>query len=185
MRDLIIATRYAQALFNVVVAQHLDGEVEEELIAFSSALQSSSDLKKFFESPKFDFESKRKFLQRIYQERRSQQHGILINFFSLLLEKKRFYLIHEIAIAFKKISDDFQGQSVAEIKTAVPLDHPTEKMIVAQLEKLAGYHITVKKVVDPKLLGGVAVRVRNRIIDGSVRHELDRMKKVLTQIKTV
>ena len=108
-----------------------------------------------------------------------------MNFFSILLEKNRFGLIHEIVTAFKKIADEFQGQSEAEIQTAFTLDHEVEKTIVSKLEKMAGHKITVRKMVDRNLLGGVIVRIRNKVIDGSVRHQIDLMKKDLTSIKTI
>ena len=120
-----------------------------------------------------------KFLQKIYQEKRHEVYGVLLNFFTLLLEKRRFHLIHEIAVTFKRIADEAQGQGVAEIRSAVELSADTQARLVSKLEKLAGYKITVKKEVDRSLIAGVVIRVKNKVIDGSIRHHLDHLKKEL------
>ena len=178
-RDLTAATRYAQALFEIARLMHRDEVIESELESFSKSLKAKPEIERFLNNPYFRVEQKRAFLTRLYQERREPVYEQLLNFFMVLLEKNRFHLIHEITLEFKRIADEAQGQGVAEIHTAVPLDPKTETEIVSRLEKIAGYKITVKREINPSLLGGVAVRVKNKIIDGSLRHRLDAMKKEL------
>ena len=178
-RDLSAATRYAQALFEIARLTHQDELVEAELESFSKSLKDNQELQKFLLNPYFRVEQKRTFLQRLYQERRQDIYEQLLNFFTVLLEKNRFHMIHEIAVEFKRIADEAQGQGVAEIFSARPLDPKAEAAIVSRIEKIAGYKMTVKKEVSPQLLGGVTVRVKNKIIDGSLRYRLDIMKKEL------
>ena len=185
MKDLLAANRYAQALFNIARMLHKDEEIEAELEAFSTALKKSTEFNKFFENPGIPVEQKIKSLLRIYQERNHEIYEVLINFFSILLEKNRFELIHEIAVSFKRIADEAQGQGVAQILTAIPLEASAEKDIVLRLEKIAGYTIKVQKIVNPELVGGVVVKVRNKILDGSVKSQIDGIKKTLTKIRSI
>ena len=164
---------------------HEDLEIQEELESFSSALKRSPDLEGFFANPYFTLETKRRFLQKIYQKKMREVFGLLLNFFSLLLEKNRFHLIHEILESFKRIVDRERGMGVAEIRTAVPLDERSEKLLTGQLERMAGYKIRVKKEVDPALIGGVVVKVRNKVLDGSVKNRIELFKKELTKIKSI
>ncbi len=184
-RDLVAATRYAQALFEIARGLHQDAEIEEELESLSQALKQSPQMEKFLNRPHIHRDEKRKLLQKIYQERRHEIYETLLDFFTLLFEKGRFGLIHEIAVSFKRIADEAQGQGIAELRSAVTLDAATEARIVSNLEKLAGYKITVKKEVDPTLIGGVVIRVKNKIIDGSIKHRIEVLKKELTKIQTI
>ena len=185
MKDLLVASRYAQALFEIARLTHKDEEIEAELDAFSEALKKSPELEIFFKNPQLDLQQKKSFLMRIYQKRNHEIYEILLNFFMVLFEKQRFYLIHEIAVSFKRIADEAQGQGVAEIKTATTLDTHSEAVIVSRLEKIAGYKITVKKELDPSIIGGVVVKIKNKIWDGSVRHKIDLLTKELTKIQAI
>ena len=69
--------------------------------------------------------------------------------------------------------------------TATVLSPMHEGQIVSRMEKIAGYKITVKKDIDARLIGGVVVKVKNKVWDGSVRHKIDLIKKELTKIRTI
>ena len=185
VKDLQVASRYAQALFDISRLTHEDEVVEAELESISEALKKSPEIEKFLLNPQLKVDEKRKFLQRIYQERRHEIYGTLLNFFTVLFDKNRFGLIHEIAVAFKRIADEAQGQGVAQIMTATVLSPMHEGQIVSRMEKIAGYKITVKKDIDARLIGGVVVKVKNKVWDGSIKHTLDLMKKELTKIRTI
>ena len=178
-KDLLAANRYAQALFEISRLMHCDDEIEAELDSFSAALKSSSELRDFFSNPHLRTDEKRKFLMKIYQEREKDYYEILVNFFTVLFEKNRFVLIHDIAVSFKRISDEAKGQAVADLRSAVPLAPKTEQEISDQIEKLAGYKIVVRKEIDPSLVGGVFVRVRNRVIDGTIKNRIENLKREL------
>ena len=175
-KDLLVARRYAQALFEIAKLTHQDVEMEEELGAFSKALKHAPEIETFLKNPSLSAEDKRKTIGKIYQERVRDLYEILLNFFTLLLEKNRFALIHDIAREFKQIADHERGIGEAEIRTAVALSAQSETAIVSRLEKIAGYKIRVKKEVDPALIGGVIVKVRNKIIDGSVKNRIHNLK---------
>lgn len=181
MKDILAATRYAQALFDIVRLTHQDELVEAELESFSVALKKSPELEKFLNNPKLRTEEKRKFLLKLYQERKQDFYEILLNFYTILFEKNRFHLIHEICSNFKRIADEAQGQGVAEIRSATALNSTAEAKIVSRLEAIAGYKIMVKKEVDPTLLGGVVLRVRNHVFDGSIKNKLNNLKKELVR----
>ena len=185
MMDVLAADRYAQALFEIVRFTHQDEVIEEELGSFSAALKRSPEIEKFLQSPQLGVDEKRAMLLKIYQERRHEVYGVLLNFFTLLLEKGRFHLIHEITVSFKRIADEAQGQGTAELHSASPLKTEAERHIVERLERIAGYKIRVKRIVDPSLIGGVVVKVRNKVIDGSVKNKIQQIRKELTKIQSI
>ncbi len=195
VKDLLAAHRYARALFEIARDMHQDEVIEAELESLASALKSSPEIEKFLTNPRLKVEEKKSFLGRIYQALPAKPEmklsgqepvrDILLNFFLVLFEKNRFYLIHEIAVHFKRVADEAQGQGVAEICTAVPLKADAQAAIVNRLEKIAGYKITVRNKVDPSLIGGVMVKVRNKVIDDTVRYKIEQFKKELTKVQSI
>lgn len=185
MKDLLAADRYAAALFEIARFTHKDEEIEAELEAFSSALKRSPEIEKFLSNPQLNIEQKRNLLARIYQERNHEIYEVLLNFFMILFEKSRFNLIHEIAVSFKRIADEAQGQGVADIKTAFPLDAQSEATLISRMETIAGYKIAVKKEIDPTLIGGVVIRLKNKVFDGSVKHKIELLTKEMTKLQTI
>ena len=185
MIDTVAAQRYARALFEISREAGRDQWVEDELEAFSAALKGSEELQSFLESPKVSAEEKRKLLEKISPASGDAVAQVLNKFFALLLKKNRFTLIHEIAVAFKRISDEAQNEAMAEIKTAVPLTGDLERQMVSRLEKMTGAKIAVKKEVDPRLIGGVSVRMNNKILDGSIYSKIQSLKRQLVSARTI
>lgn len=181
IKDLLVAERYAQALFEISRALGKDEEVEAQLENFSAALKSDPGLERLFGNPYLSLGQKRGFLAKLFAGP-DQVSKLLLDFYTVLFEKGRFALVHEIAAVFKRIADEAQGQATIQIRSASPLSAAQEAAIVGRLESMAGYKIAVEKMVDPSLIGGVVVRLKNRVLDGSVRHRIDEMKKELLKI---
>ncbi len=179
MKDWLAAERYARALFEIVAARGNDRDVEAELESFSASLKAEPEFGKFLNNPSFRVEQKRKLLETLYPKNKT-----LLDFLTLLFEKNRFNLIHEIAVSFKKIADMAQGEGLAEIQSAVALDAQSEKAIVSRLEKISGQKLVIKKAVNPALVGGVVVRMQNKVLDGSVKFKIETLKREMTKIAT-
>jgi len=185
VKDLLAADRYAQALFEIARLTHQDEAFEAELESFSAALEETPALETFFKNPRLSLEEKKKYLVKVYPKRNHEIFETLVNFFMILFKKNRFYLIHEITRHFCRIADEANGRSTAEIRTAVALDLPSEAAIVSRLERMAGTKITVKKEIDSTLIGGVVIKLKNKILDGSVRNRLHLLTQALTQIRSI
>jgi F-type H+-transporting ATPase subunit delta len=75
--------------------------------------------------------------------------------------------------------EESQGLSRATVVTAVPLPDDLERDLAARLEKLTGRRLLLTKTVDPAVLGGVRVTMGDRVIDGTVRTNLDKLRAQL------
>lgn len=177
-KDLPVSYRYAQALFEIAREAGEDESVEAELEAFSSALKSSPGIERFLGNPAFGPAEKRRLLSRIFPQ-------TLVRFLLLLFRKNRFYLIHDVAVHFRKIADESQGQGVAEIRSAAPIKPAHRAEIVSRIEKISGKKMVVLEEVDESLIGGVIVKVGNRVFDDSVRAKINNFKKELTKIQSI
>lgn len=179
MNELVIASRYASALFEIAHPAGQDEAIEAELVSFSAALKASPELEQFFNNPYYSLEDKTKALRGLYKGKAGSEQETLVKFFGVILRKNRFYLVHDIAVLYKKIADEFQQQATLVIRSAVTLSEPAEREIVSRMEKIAGAKVEVTKEVDPSILGGVIVRFRNKVLDGSVKSKIQSLKKEL------
>ena len=75
-----------------------------------------------------------------------------------------------------------RGISLAEVRTALPLDETQRTAITERLRAMTGDRIEIREVVDDALIGGVSVRIGDRLYDASVRSRLERLRARLTAV---
>ena len=194
-KDLLASHRYAQAIFEIAREAGEDEYVESELEALSQALKSTPGIERFLGNPAVGQAEKRRIIERIFSAqggsasdgkgKGSKMDETLIRFLLLLFAKGRFYLIHDIAVHFRKVADESQGQGVVEIRSAMPLKPEHQAAIVSRIEKISGKKMTVHAQVDESLIGGVVVKIGNKVIDDSTRTKIGNFKKELTKIQSI
>ena len=179
MKNILAANRYAEALLETVRAIGKDEETEAELESLSTSLKDAPEIEKFLHHPQIDIEQKNQWFKKVYSEQDKTVSDILLKFIAVLFKKNRFDLIHEISSAFKRMADEAQGQATAWVKTSVPLEVRSEQAIVSKLERIVGCKIELKKELDAKILGGVVVRFKNKVLDGSVKNRIHNLKMAM------
>jgi len=172
----VIAKRYAQGLFAVAKENNLVEDVKLELGRTSSELAKNKDLIKVLTHPKIRLSEKRTILNKLLGDGVSR---VSQSFFNLLLEKKRLGIIFFISSEFSSLLDTYQGVIRAEAKTAVPLKEEEKVKLKEELEKRLSKKTLLKTVVDKELLGGVWIKTGDRVIDGSVKGYLKRLREEL------
>jgi F-type H+-transporting ATPase subunit delta len=70
-----------------------------------------------------------------------------------------------------------RGQSVAEVRSAVPLTEEQIQRLTAALNKATGKNLTIKTVVDESVIGGIVTTIDDEVIDGSVRHRVTKLRE--------
>lgn len=172
----VIAKRYAQGLFAVAKENNLLEDVKLELGRTSSELAKNKDLIKILTHPKIRLSEKRTILNKLLGAQISKVSQAFLN---LLLEKRRLEIISFISLEFSSLLDTYQGVARIEAKTAVPLREEEKVKLKKELEKRLSKKTLLKTVVDKELLGGVWIKVDDRVIDGSVKGYLKRLKEEL------
>ncbi len=97
----------------------------------------------------------------------------------LLVERDRVALLPAISAAYAELLDEREGIAKARITTAVEIDGPQRQAVVERLAAATGKKIQATFDVDASLLGGLKVRVGDRLTDISVRAQLERMRAAL------
>ncbi|MEW9702343.1 F0F1 ATP synthase subunit delta [Paenibacillus sp. SI8] len=176
MSDIVVAKRYARALFEVAQAKSLIAQVEEELKSVASAIRDNADLQKFLNHPNIGTSVKTDLLKQIFEGKVSEP---VWNTLLVLIDKGRQSILSALVADYVKIANEALGQASATVYSAIVLTDDQQAEIAAHFSKVTGKTIRVNNVVEPKLLGGIQVRIGDRLYDGSLAGKLDRLSKAL------
>ena len=102
-----------------------------------------------------------------------------VNLFRLLRRKSRLALGPSIVSFFHELLDEERGVARALVTTAVDLDAERRTQLEQRLSAQTGRRVTVEARVDPAILGGVVVRIGDRLVDGSTRARLRNLRSQL------
>ncbi|MFP5342595.1 MAG: F0F1 ATP synthase subunit delta [Candidatus Limnocylindria bacterium] len=103
----------------------------------------------------------------------------LTNLVLLLLKRGRIVDLPRVAAEFRRLDDRRQGITHASVTSATALTPDEVRALTARLEQSTGGRIALETSVDEALLGGLVVRLGDRLIDGSVRGRLERLRNQL------
>ena len=98
------------------------------------------------------------------------------NFVQVLVQNRRLGLIAQIRDMFEALRREHEGTMEATVVSAMPLADGQLQSLVATLEKKYGRKITAKVELDPKLIGGLRVKVGSRLVDASIAAKLGRLQ---------
>lgn len=172
-----IAKVYSEALFDVARDRGRLDEVREQLGQFADAVDADRDLQVFFFSPYFSSAEKREGISKAV----SGADPELINFLELLAEKHRMPALFRIRARFDELWDQANQRLEVTVTSAVPLDPSVIESIGAEIERKTGKTIELKGEVDDTIIGGLVLRVGNRVLDASVHSRLDKLRREVAQ----
>ncbi|BDC50230.1 ATP synthase subunit delta [Bryobacterales bacterium F-183] len=178
----LIATRYAAALADSVTAagtQVVGHAAAEQLRSVEAAVRENGSLRAIFQNPAVSKPRKRAVIGRL-----SDGLGLsrqIKNFLFVTADRGRIGQLSEIREAFEEILDERLGFVRADISSATALDDGQRQRLEAQLARLAAKQIRPRYSVDPSLVGGVIARVGSTVYDGSVRGQLEVLRRRLTR----
>jgi len=177
-----VATRYASALADVVTAARSPLKPEQaaaELRAFETTLQGSPELRHALVTPAVPASRKRAVVGHIAGL--LQLSPIARNLLFVLVDRRRMTSLAAIIESFERIVDERMGFARAEIVAAREMSAAQRAAVNAQLERLTGKHVRMRFAVDDGLIGGVVARIGSTVYDGSVRGELQSLKRRLSE----
>lgn len=168
-----IARVYADALFEASEAKGNLDDVHSELDQFTDELDQSNDMRVFFFSPYFSSTEKREAISKAV----SGASPELVNFLELLAEKHRMPAIFRIRRRFDELWAKAKKRLEVTLTSAVELDRKIVDQVGEQIERQTDRSIDLTSEVDPEILGGLVLRVGNRVLDASLRSKLETLRK--------
>ena len=170
-----VATEYAQAVFDTATEK---GELDvwrADLNIIAATVREptlSGMLRSASLSPSQKMEAISRRLVRVGSQ--------TLNFVRLLIEQDRIELIDQILSEYERLLDThYLGVEYVEITTAIPLDEEQKERISRRLSEITSKQIRLSTLTNPSILGGMIIRIGDRVIDGSVRNKLIELKQSL------
>jgi F-type H+-transporting ATPase subunit delta len=170
------ARRYAEAAFEIAVR---DDAVDAWLAALSAAEERLSDAQaaRLLASPALPVAARVELLDRLLGLDAARGPRNLV---ALLIRRGRFDELASVVREFRRLDARRRGRVEAVVTSAAPLDDAARAALSQRLSAMTGQDVQTEERVDPDLLGGVQIRVGDRLIDGSVRGRLERLRATLT-----
>lgn len=180
MMDRGVSSRYATALFNSALQQNIIDDVHEQMMTIKKVVETNKRFFNFLVSPQVRTEDKHDILDSTLKGNASD---LFVRFLHLLVDKKRILLVKEIADEFHELYEDHKGVLMVRVTTAIPLDEAMERQVIDRLRAETGKDVRIDTAVDPGIVGGVILQFKDKIIDGSVRFRLEKLRRELDAIR--
>ncbi len=177
-----VANRYARALVDIVMAPGSSLKPEDavaQLHTVEELIGASSELRTALLTPAISNSRKRAVVGAILEK--LSVAPFIRNFLYVIINHRRISWLGEIREAFELLLDERLGFVRAEVSSATPLDARRGANLEAELSRLTGKRMRLRFSVDSGLLGGVVARIGSTVFDGSVRGQLQQLRRQLTE----
>jgi F-type H+-transporting ATPase subunit delta len=157
-----------------------EGAVErynEELTRSNAVIEGNGELLAILSNPAYAIEAKREILKDVIGK--LGLSPIVSNFLQLLLDRGRLEFLSEIAESYGVFADELSGIVRPVLTSAFPLENARIEEMKAALAKVSGKQVQLQVQVDPSLIGGIVATIGDKVFDGSVKTQLERIKDTL------
>ena len=165
---------YADALFRVAAAEGKLDEVEDELFRFARVLDGSSELREALTDGSTPAPRRQQIVEDLLAGKATSTTTALV---SMVVGTGRGRELPEIINSLVEKIAQSSNKVVAEARSAVNLTDDQRQRLAAALSAATGKDVEVKVIVDPRVLGGIVAQIGDSVIDGTVRHRLEQLRK--------
>lgn len=177
----LVGTTYGEALFELAVEEGKEDEFLDEIIQLKELLGQNPDFGKLMNHPKILKENKLEVLEEVFKGRISDE---LLGFLHLIVTKDRYGDIDQILDYFVDEVKSLKGIGIAYVTTAMDLSEAKKKEIEAKLLATTSYKkMEMHYQVDGELIGGMVIRIGDRVVDSSVRNKIFELQRELLKAK--
>lgn len=170
------ARRYATALLELGKERDEVKPILKDMAFINATLDGSSELVLFLQSPIVKFDDKKAVLNALFSDEVTE---VTRKFLELLVRKNRSNMLHQVSESFLKLYNKYAGIIEVEVMVAHELDDSQKEKLHKQLEKKTGKKVDLTIQIDASLKGGMAVRIEDTVIDGTVKHKLRELEEQL------
>ena len=178
MSDVIIARRYAPALFDIAAERQQVAQVEQELADLVALVKENQDFRRFMYDQKLTPAGKKGMLKNILGGRLSVT---TLHFLFLVVDKRREKFLESMRKELRSFINQAGNILEGEVDSAVPLSPEEIAGLESALGSMVKKNVRLVNMVVPELLGGLRVRLGDRTMDSSLRQRLAALKQKLLE----
>ncbi|MBE5883766.1 MAG: F0F1 ATP synthase subunit delta [Lachnospiraceae bacterium] len=177
----LVSKTYGEALFEIAIEENKAQELMEEIGAVQKALKENVELDKLLKHPGIPKQEKMQVMDNIFKGRVSDE---LTGFLQIVISKERYNDLQAIFQYFIDKVKEVEGIGVAYVTTAVELTEDQKTAVQSKLLQTTAYQtMEMHYSVDSSLIGGMVIRINDRVVDSSIRTKLNDMTKQLLNIQ--
>ncbi|KAB3530895.1 F0F1 ATP synthase subunit delta [Alkaliphilus serpentinus] len=175
----LVAKRYSNALFEVALEINTIDVFKEELMFISNCLKEYSQLDELLASPLIQLQEKKDLVTQIFKDGVSNE---MLNFLYILLDKRRQGYLQDITTEYVALANASKNMVSAVAITASPMKMVDLQVLEAKLSKSSGKNVQLTNQVDGDIIGGILIKMGDKVIDGTIKNRLGQLKEQLSQI---
>ena len=168
--------RYAEALFETAMSHDALDEVSADLQAFIEILEESDQLRRFLQSFRVTASDKVRVFREVFD---GKVNNLLLNTLALLLKHQRGDIIPEMSQAFTEKVKTHHNIVGVHVYTARKLSADVRSQVKKALESVLNKQVELTETVDEALQGGIKLRIKNTVYDGTIAHQLAKLREQL------
>ena len=183
MRDSSIARNYAEALLALARKAKDTTGWGGLMTALGDAVAQDATLRNFLAAPQVSVDQKNEVLQKALGAGGVKAPRPFVLFVQKLVTNRRQMLLPEVAVEYHNLLDEAEGRVHARVTVSRAYDEAGRAAIAKALTAALKKEVVAHVAVDPRILGGVVVRVGDTVMDGSVRRRLSRLRDRLVSAR--
>lgn len=177
----LVSKVYGDALYEAAREAGRMDDMYEEAKALLKILEENQGLQKMLDNPKVIREEKESVIETVFRGRISNE---IVELMKLMIVKGRYSSIESVLEYFIGLVKEEKKIGIASVTTAVELTDVQKKAIVARLLETTRYEsFEMNYGVDSSLIGGMVIRIGDRVLDSSIRTKLYELSKGLRKIQ--
>lgn len=182
MASIRIVKRYALALYKAASEESSVEVVLSDAHWLCNVIDSSKELRSLLTSPIVRHDKKKAVLAEIFSEHVSKLTMLFVN---LLVGKRRESALYEVLCEYETICNDSNNRIKAHCVSAVELSEAVQNQLTAALTVKTGKTVVPSFSVNPELIGGISIQVKDVVYDGSAASQLKSLYKELSAVEAV
>lgn len=177
----LVSKTYAQALFELAVEENKTASLLDEAAALLEVIRANDEFGQFMNHPKIPKENKIEVVKNVFENKISRE---LVGFLITIVEKDRYCEIENILGGFIAAVKEYSNIGTAYVTTAIALENNEKNDIESRLLATTKYK-TIECVYDVNkdLIGGMVIKMGDRVVDSSIRTKLDKLQRELLAIQ--
>ena len=170
---------YGTALYEAAEASGRAAAIERDLVAIRDAITGSPELTRLLDNPAFPARGKKDILLELA----TGSDPLVRNLLQVLVDNGRLTALSDVVDVFSARVREAEQLLSVELTTAVPVGDDEADRLRGRIAQASGKDVTLRRRVDPAVVGGIVLRIGDQLIDASVRGRLDGLRLALRKAR--
>ena len=175
-----VASRYAKAIFDLVLESNEVAKLETDVESLASALEGSQELRGLISSPMYTRDEQKGAIVAI-----GNKMDLLVNLtntLALMASKRRLFVLDSFLRQLEVLIAEHKGEITADVVSAKSLTKAQSDKIAKAIKGRVGKEIKINASVDESIIGGIVIKVGSKMIDTSIRSKLNSLQTVMKEV---